>query len=148
MSRSLFPKPGEHSMRRLSLLLPLVLIIWLPGVRVRADVKLPSVFSDQMVLQAERAVPVFGTAEPGEEVAVEFQSQKKMAVADKEGKWLVRLDPCKPGGPFEMKIAGKNMLLLKDVLIGEVWIAAGNRKSAGKGKRGDLGGPRILKKKT
>ena len=90
-----------------------------------ADVKLPSVFSDHMVLQAELAAPVFGTADPGEEVTVEFNGQKKSAIAGKDGRWLVRLEPLKVGGPFEMKIAGKNTLLLKDVLVGEVWAAAG-----------------------
>ena len=58
-----------------------------------ADVKLPSVFSDHMVLQADCNVPVFGSAEPGEQVTVEFNGQKKTANTGKDGKWLVRLDP-------------------------------------------------------
>src|SRR5581483_6913334 len=89
-----------------------------------ADVTLPSIFSDHMVLQAELNVPVFGSAAPGEQITVEFNGQKKTTNADKEGKWLVRLDPLKAGGPFELKVAGKNTLVLRDVLVGEVWIAA------------------------
>ncbi len=103
----------------------LAVVVCLMGTQARADVTLPPIFSDHAVLQADRAVPVFGTAAPGEEVAVEFQSQKKTARADRDGKWLVRLDPLKAGGPFEMKIAGGNTVLLKDMLVGEVWIAGG-----------------------
>jgi sialate O-acetylesterase len=91
----------------------------------RADVKLPGVFSDHMVLQADLTIPVFGAAAPGEEVTVELGEQKKTTTADKDGKWLLRLGPTKPGGPFEMKIAGSNTLVLKDVLVGEVWVAGG-----------------------
>jgi sialate O-acetylesterase len=91
----------------------------------RADVKLPPVFSDHMVLQADLAAPVFGTAAPDEAVTVEFAGQKKTATAGKDGKWLVKLDPVKAGGPFELKVAGTNSLAVKDVLVGEVWIAGG-----------------------
>jgi sialate O-acetylesterase len=95
------------------------------GTPAQADVKLPAVFSDQMVLQAGLAVPVFGVADPGEEVAVQFRGQTKNAVAGKDGKWQVRLAPLEPDGPFEMKIIGRNTLALKDVLVGEVWVASG-----------------------
>lgn len=101
-----------------------VIIFWV-AASAHAEVVLPPIFSDHMVLQCERAAPVFGLAAPGEEVAVEFQDQKKTTVADQDGKWLVRLDSLKAGGPFELKITGKNRLSLKHVLVGEVWIAAG-----------------------
>jgi len=91
----------------------------------RADVALPSVFSDHMVLQADMKAPVFGTAAADEEVTVKFEGQKKSTKAGADGKWLVRLDPVKAGGPFEMNVAGKNALTVKDVLVGEVWIAGG-----------------------
>jgi len=91
----------------------------------RADVALPEVISDHMVLQADMAAPIFGTAAAGESVIVEFNGQKKTATADKDGKWLVKLDPLKPGGPFELKVSGKNALTVKDVLVGEVWLASG-----------------------
>lgn len=90
-----------------------------------ADVTLPEVISDHMVLQAELAAPIFGSAAPGEPVTVEFNGQKKTATADKDGKWLVKLDPLKPGGPFELKVSGKNALTVKNVLVGEVWLASG-----------------------
>ncbi len=91
----------------------------------RADVTLPAVFSDHMVLQAGMAAPVFGTAAPGEAVVVAINGQKKTATAGKDGKWLAKLDPLRAGGPFELKVSGKNTLFVKDVLAGEVWLASG-----------------------
>ncbi len=92
---------------------------------VRAAVVLPAVFSDHLVLQADQAAPVFGKADPGEQVTVAINGQRKTVTADKEGKWLVRLDPLKAGGPFELQISGTNTRTIKDVLVGEVWLASG-----------------------
>ncbi|HYF48378.1 MAG TPA: sialate O-acetylesterase [Planctomycetota bacterium] len=89
---------------------------------VHAAVVLPPVISDGMVLQADLAVPIFGTAGAGESVTVEFNGQKKTATAGADGKWLVKLDPMKAGGPFELKVGGT---VIKDVLVGEVWLASG-----------------------
>lgn len=90
----------------------------------RADVKPHSLFVDHMVLQQGIKVPVWGTAADGEEVTVAFQDQKAKATA-KDGKWRVDLKPLNKGGPFELTIAGKNTVTVKDVLVGEVWICSG-----------------------
>ncbi len=90
-----------------------------------ADVRLASPFADHMVLQREMSVPVWGWAESGEQVTVSFAGQKVTATAAADGKWTVRLAKLTAGGPFEMTVAGKNTLTLKDVLVGEVWIASG-----------------------
>ena len=90
-----------------------------------ADVKLPALFTDNMVLQRDIKAGVWGTAEPGEEVTVSIDGQKATAKADAAGHWAVKLEPMKAGGPFELTIAGKNTLTLKNVLIGEVWICSG-----------------------
>ncbi|MFN0119472.1 MAG: sialate O-acetylesterase [Blastocatellia bacterium] len=90
----------------------------------RADVKLPALVSNGMVLQQGVAVPVWGWAEDGESVTVQFQKQKLTAVAA-GGKWMVRLKPLKAGGPFTMTIKGKNTIELSDILVGEVWICSG-----------------------
>lgn len=91
----------------------------------RADVTVPAVFSDHMVLQSGVAVPVFGRAMPGEEVSVEINGQKKTTTAGKDGNWLLRLDPLPSGGPVELTISGKNTTTVKDILVGEVWLASG-----------------------
>jgi len=102
-----------------------LIALFLVAVSVRADVKLHGLFTDNMVLQREMPVPIWGTAEAGETVTVTFGDQKKTATADKDGNWMVKLDPLKAGGPFEMTVAGKNTLTVKNVLVGEVWICSG-----------------------
>src|SRR5450755_537570 len=94
-----------------------------------AEVKPSALFTDHAVLQSGMAVPVWGTATPGEKVAVTIEGQTKIATAAADGKWTVRLTKLKPGGPFEMTIAGKNAgdapIIVKDVLVGEVWLGSG-----------------------
>src|SRR5436190_24284948 len=82
---------------------------------VRADVKPNALFSDNAVLQQGIPVPVWGEARPGEKVTVSFQGQKSGTTAE-GGKWVVRLHPLKPGGPFTMKIQGDNAIELKNIL--------------------------------
>lgn len=87
-----------------------------------AKVKLPSVLSDGMVLQRERPVRIWGTADPGEEVTVTFRKKKYAARADEAGKWQVVMPAMKAGGPYEMAV---NEVTVKDILIGDVWLCAG-----------------------
>jgi sialate O-acetylesterase len=93
---------------------------------LRADVKLPAIFGDHMVLQQEAALPVWGTADPGEKVTITVGAEKAEATADAGGKWLVKL-PALPNGaaPTTMTVAGKNTLTFSDVLVGEVWVCSG-----------------------
>lgn len=92
----------------------------------RADIKLPAIFSDHMVLQRGNPVAVWGSATGGEEVKVTFAGQTKTAKADKKGKWKVALDAMKENDkPTDLVVAGKNSVTVKDVLVGEVWICSG-----------------------
>ncbi|MFA7159675.1 MAG: sialate O-acetylesterase, partial [Kiritimatiellia bacterium] len=91
----------------------------------RADVKLPSIFSDHMVLQKGVEVPVWGRAEPGEKVTVSIAGQNKNTVAGKNGKWQVKLDRLEGTNAMTMVVRGKNTIEIKDVLAGEVWLCAG-----------------------
>src|SRR5947209_20381617 len=79
-------------------------------VASRADVRVPSLIGDHMVLQQGRKVRVWGTAEPGERVTVTFNGNTARAVADERGRWQVFVGPFKAGGPFEMTVSGKNTL--------------------------------------
>src|SRR5947209_5659559 len=90
----------------------------------RANVKPHGLFTDNMVLQQGTRVPVWGTADDGEKVTVRLADQEASTTAQ-GGKWVAYLDKLKPGGPFELTIVGKNSLTLKNVLVGEVWIASG-----------------------
>lgn len=93
---------------------------------VRADVVLSSIISNGMVLQRGVPAPVWGWADAGEEVTVEFGGQVKKAMPGPDGKWMVELDPLEASAtPRSMTISGKNKILLENILVGEVWIAAG-----------------------
>src|SRR5687768_6539789 len=90
-----------------------------------AALKLHGLFRDHMVLQCDAPVPVWGTAEAGQSVAVTVGAQKKTAVADGGGRWKVVLDPLKPGGPVELTVSAKETVTVRDVLVGEVWLCSG-----------------------
>jgi sialate O-acetylesterase len=95
------------------------------GIYAQAEVSLPSVLSDNMVLQRERAVPIWGNAKAGETVKVSFKDQSVSTVTKTDGKWRVDVPTGKAGGPFEMTIEGKNKITLKNILVGEVWVCSG-----------------------
>jgi len=99
-------------------------VVWMLQAVLVADVRLPSIFSDHMVLQQGIAVPVWGWADEGERVTVEFRNQKVSAVAA-GGKWRVQLRPLRAGGPDRFTVTGKNQIALDDVLVGEVWVCSG-----------------------
>ena len=96
-----------------------------------ADVKLPAVFSDHMVLQRGVAVPVWGWAEKGEKVTVKFAGQEQTVTAGDDGTWRVKLAALeaekKPG---VLTVSGKNTLTVKDVLVGDVWVCSGQSNMA------------------
>ncbi|MEQ8786952.1 MAG: sialate O-acetylesterase [Pirellulaceae bacterium] len=95
-----------------------------------ADVTLPAVFSDNMVLQRDREIPVWGWADAGEKVDVSLADKQATATADKDGRWSVRLDPLSAGGPHTLKVQGANTLAVEEVLVGEVWLCSGQSNMA------------------
>lgn len=90
-----------------------------------ADVRLPAVFGDNMMFQRDKDASVWGWADPGEQVSVEICGQSQEAIADEKGSWRLKLTPMRAGGPFEMVIKGKNVVTVKNVLVGEVWVCSG-----------------------
>lgn len=93
---------------------------------LRAEVRLPSIFGDHMVLQQGHTVPVWGWAEPGEDITVTFQTLRARTTATPEGTWRVDL-PALPYGdePAELTVQGKNRVRFTDVLVGDVWVCSG-----------------------
>lgn len=90
-----------------------------------ADVRLPALISDHMLLQGGQPVRIWGRADPGESVSVSFRGQTVSSEADDFGRWSLFLNPSAPGGPFELAIKGKNQVTVRDVLVGDVWVASG-----------------------
>lgn len=97
------------------------------SLSVRAEIKPASVFTDNMVLQREIKVPVWGTAVPGEKVTVQFAGQTVEAVADASGNWRATLAPLKTSAsPAELIISGADSSVkLTNILVGEVWLCSG-----------------------
>lgn len=99
--------------------------------QARADVVPNALFSDGAVLQQGWSVPVWGQADPGEEVVVKFDKQTKKAVANADGAWMAMLDPMEAGDrPRTLLIRGRNEVAVRDVLVGEVWLCAGQSNMA------------------
>ena len=114
----MIPKRFFRVLLRLNLVL-----VW-ATLAARAEVKLPGLFTDNMVLQEGMRVPVWGWADDGEEVTVSFRGKKVSATA-KDGKWMLKLPGNKAGGPDTLTVEGKNKIERKNVLVGEVWICSG-----------------------
>lgn len=114
---------GNRTMRRM-----IFSMVLLSGVNLLwADVKLPAIFSHNMILQQEVAAPVWGKADPGEKVTVSGFGQSVSTVADEHGKWRVKLAPMSVDNlpPMTLTVSGKNSITITNVLVGEVWLASG-----------------------
>src|SRR5205823_6184346 len=114
------------SMKRKSLFAALV---FFSSVAV-ADVRMPAIFADHMVIQRGAAVPVWGWADPGEPVAGVIGGQSWKTKADADGKWMVKLTPIQVSDPLRLTVTGKNTLTVEDVLAGEVWLCSGQSNMA------------------
>ncbi|MCY3023685.1 MAG: sialate O-acetylesterase [Planctomycetota bacterium] len=121
---------------------------WLIGVgvllasaSVEGAVRLPHIFGDNMVLQRDKPVPVWGWAGTGETVKVKFGGQEKSATPDDTGRWMVRLDAMQANKTGqEMTVTGENTITFKNVLVGEVWVCSG-QSNMEFGVGGSLNGP-------
>jgi len=104
----------------------LVLVV-VTAAAVFADVRLPAVISDNMVLQQGKKVPIWGWAEPGEQimVSVNWHSMRWGVTANKDGKWIFKMNSPSAGGSYGMTISGKNTVTIKNILVGEVWVCSG-----------------------
>ena len=111
-------------MKSLKLILTVVSITFSTLI-TKANVKVADIFSDNMVLQRNINVKIWGKADAREKVWILFNGQKQKTRADNDGKWSIEFNPMKAGGPFTMTILGKNKVVLKNILIGDVWVCSG-----------------------
>lgn len=102
-----------------------ILLFFLMPVNMHAQVKLPLLFGNNMVLQQGIPIPVWGWASPGEKVTITLHKTKMSVNANKSGKWMVKLPAMKYGGPYVMTVKGKNLQKFENVMIGEVWVCSG-----------------------
>src|ERR1035437_2242530 len=98
------------------------LLLTLPAL---AEVKLPALIAEHMVVQRDLPVHVWGTAASGEQVSVTFRGETRSASPDQFGRWSLYLSAGAAGGPFELTVKANNTITLSDVLVGDVWVASG-----------------------
>jgi len=113
-----------HAASKMVLSVAILLVV---AGEVLAEVKLPAVIGDNMVLQQGRKVPIWGWADPGEEVmvSVSWRGMSWAVTTDANGKWIFKMDSPEAGGPYEMTITGKNVVQIKNIMVGEVWVCSG-----------------------
>ena len=92
---------------------------------VHAQITLPQIIRDSMILQRDAKINIWGWASKGEQVSVKFNGKTYRTKTGNDGKWKVQLSPVKAGGPYTMDISGKNKITLHDILMGDVWLCAG-----------------------
>ena len=100
-------------------------LLLLSSAPLPAHVTLPAIFSDHMVLQRQMKIPVWGTSNPGERITVTLNNQTAQAVADAQGQWKATLPAMEAGGPYTLTVSGDDTTTINDVLLGEVWLFAG-----------------------
>jgi sialate O-acetylesterase len=106
--------------------LALIAVLAFSSFTIKADVALNSIFSDHMVIQRDRPVPVWGTASPNEKVSITFNGSTKSTTAQSDGKWMVTLAPQVASmTPQTLSVQGNNKVDVSDVLVGDVWVGTG-----------------------
>ena len=90
-----------------------------------ADIRLPKLIGDGMVLQRDTAIPLWGWAAADETVEVRFNGQLLGQVKTKQGRWTVQLPAQQAGGPHQLSFKGQNQIELNDIYFGDVWVASG-----------------------
>jgi sialate O-acetylesterase len=96
------------------------------ATQVHAQLRLPQIFSDHMVLQQKSPVNIWGWAEAGQQVTVQLAGQTAKAKTSEEGRWQVQLQPVNAGGPYALKVSSQDETInLQDILFGEVWLCSG-----------------------
>lgn len=111
-------------MRIITWMFVTALLLW--GTSLFATIRLPRFFSDNMVLQRDMPLKIWGWADRNEKISVCFNGHEVTTVVEKSGEWAVELPPMKYGGPFEMIIRGKdNTVTFQNIMLGDVWICSG-----------------------
>src|SRR6188768_4595288 len=109
--------------KKINVLFVLFLLL-IPG-SIHAQVRLPRLVRDSMILQRDTKINIWGWAAKNEKISIKFNNKSYKTTTGSDGKWLIQLHPMEAGGPYTMDIAGSNKISLKEILIGDVWICSG-----------------------
>lgn len=113
---------ASHRRRIRPCLLASVLLTVIPA---NADVRLPKIFTDNMMLQRDQPVRVWGWADAGEAVSAALDGKTAATKADKNGTWALELPAIKAGENLQLVVKGNNSLTLKNVIVGDIWVCSG-----------------------
>lgn len=95
------------------------------SLSAHAEIRLPRFFGDNMVLQRDRPISIWGLASPEERIKVRFNEKQYRTKADAYGKWSILIKAQPAGGPYDLELFGENTIILKNVMVGDVWICSG-----------------------
>src|SRR5659263_422682 len=112
-------------MKKLNIVLYGIVTTLLFNEASMAQISMPAIFSDNMVLQREMNVPVWGSAKVGSRVVVEIAGERAVAYADEKSNWTAYLPCLKAGGPYTLKVSGEQEITFSNVMVGDVWLASG-----------------------
>lgn len=101
------------------------ILSFLMAVTTYSQVRLPKLISDGMVLQRDSEIKIWGWASDSENISIHFNDSAYNTTADKIGEWNITLPKLDAGGPYEMRINASNEIIIKDIMIGDVWICSG-----------------------
>src|SRR5579872_4683395 len=103
----------------------LLLPFLLTGCVVSAQVRLPQLIADRMVVQRDMPISVWGWASPGERIGLNFAGKHYKVRADADSSWSMKLPPMRAGGPYTLDIRASNHIVISDILVGDVWFCSG-----------------------
>jgi sialate O-acetylesterase len=103
----------------------LLSILFFSNLMAQAQIKLPRLISDGMILQRDAPVRLWGWASPGEQVTVQWNKKEYPVVTDKNSQWIIELPAHIAGGPFEMTLSASNKIILSNIFFGDVWLCSG-----------------------
>lgn len=103
----------------------LILLFFIFHFSLFANIRLPKLISDGMILQRDAKVNIWGWADPAEKINISIDEKTYKCIADADGNWKIALKPHKAGGPFKMTIEGANKLQINNILFGDVWLCSG-----------------------
>ncbi len=102
-----------------------IILAFLITFSINAQIKLPRLISDGMILQRDTKINIWGWASPNENIELDFKGKKYNVTTSEEGKWSIQLPSQKAGGPYEMTLKASNTIVLKNILFGDVWLCSG-----------------------
>ncbi len=124
MAKQLIIQQAEQSKMR-TVFFTVLTFFTLAACVCTAQVRLPQLISDGMVLQRDTKLNLWGWASPGEHISIKFNHQTSKIIADAAGNWKATMLPIKAGGPYQMDINASNHIVIENILIGDVWFCSG-----------------------